>query len=76
MYVQKVTPPFSHPVLTYAQNTNVVELHSRIMKDCDNSHPQLTFYSSGIGTYVPPSLRSFAYWRQLLANKIDLAIAW
>ncbi|KAJ7202268.1 hypothetical protein GGX14DRAFT_570775 [Mycena pura] len=57
-------------------NTNVVELHSRIMKDCDNSHPQLTFYSSGIGTYVPPSLRSFAYWRQLLANKIDLAIAW
>ncbi|KAJ7140656.1 hypothetical protein C8R44DRAFT_827617 [Mycena epipterygia] len=56
-------------------NTNVVELHSRIIKE-DPSTPQLTFYLSGIGTYVPPSLRSLAYWKQLIANKIDLAIAW
>ncbi|KAJ7140600.1 hypothetical protein C8R44DRAFT_846729 [Mycena epipterygia] len=56
-------------------NTNVVELHSRIIKD-NHSTPQLTFYLSGIGTYVPPSFRSFAYWKQLIANKIDLAIAW
>ncbi|KAJ7936896.1 hypothetical protein B0H13DRAFT_2226761 [Mycena leptocephala] len=57
-------------------NTNVIELHSRIVKDSDAPCPQLTFYSSGIGTYVPPSLRSWAYWKQLIENKIDLAIAW
>ncbi|KAJ7907527.1 hypothetical protein B0H13DRAFT_1618356 [Mycena leptocephala] len=57
-------------------NTNVVELHSRIIKDSDEPHPQLTFYTSGIGTYVPPSLRSIAYWKQSIGNKIDLAIAW
>ncbi|KAJ7633989.1 hypothetical protein B0H17DRAFT_961596 [Mycena rosella] len=56
-------------------NTNVIELHSRIIKD-EPHRPQLTFYVSGIGTYVPPSLRSLAYWRQLIANKLDLAIAW
>ncbi|KAJ7711632.1 hypothetical protein B0H16DRAFT_1667731 [Mycena metata] len=57
-------------------NTNVVELHSRIVKDSDGgSKEQLTFYSSGIGTYVPPS-QSFAHWKQWMANKIDLAIAW
>jgi hypothetical protein len=54
----------------------VVELHSRIIKDSDEPHPQLTFYTSGIGTYVPPSLRSIAYWKQSIGNKIDLAIAW
>ena len=57
------------------QNTNVVELHSRIIKD--RSVPQqITYYNSGIGTYVPPSFRSFSYWKQVLGNKIDLAIAW
>ncbi|KAJ6564867.1 hypothetical protein DFH09DRAFT_894391, partial [Mycena vulgaris] len=59
-------------------NTNVVELHSRIIKDSDDpsKKTQLTFYLSGIGTYVPPSLWSFAYWKQLIANNVDLAIAW
>ncbi|KAJ7803963.1 hypothetical protein B0H14DRAFT_2384163 [Mycena olivaceomarginata] len=38
--------------------------------------PGLTFYVSGIGTYAPPSFRSFKYWKQVVANKLDLAIAW
>ncbi|KAJ7854914.1 hypothetical protein B0H13DRAFT_1642136 [Mycena leptocephala] len=63
--------------LIFVQNTNVVELHSRILKDLeDPSKIQLTFYLSGIGTYVPPSIRSLGYWKQWTANKIDLAIAW
>ncbi|KAJ7506852.1 hypothetical protein B0H11DRAFT_1707001, partial [Mycena galericulata] len=57
-------------------NTNVVELHSRIIKESEDRSPQLTFYSSGIGTYVPPSLLSLTYLRQSIGNKIDLAIAW
>ena len=36
----------------------------------------MTFYNSGIGTYARPSWRSFRYWKQVLDNKIDLAIAW
>ncbi|KAJ7140723.1 hypothetical protein C8R44DRAFT_585502, partial [Mycena epipterygia] len=58
-------------------NTNVVELHSRIIKDSkDPSKVQLSFYLSGIGTYVPPSWHSLSSWKQSLANTIDLAIAW
>lgn len=57
------------------QNTNVIELYSRIIKD-DKQHPQLTYYNSGIGTYARPSWRSYTYWKQVLDNKIDLAIAW
>ncbi|KAJ6474565.1 hypothetical protein DFH09DRAFT_889375, partial [Mycena vulgaris] len=56
-------------------NTNVVELHSRILKHHPSAQ-QLTFYVSGIGTYAPPSFRSLAYWSQVVANKLDLAIAW
>ncbi|KAJ7202338.1 hypothetical protein GGX14DRAFT_370463 [Mycena pura] len=56
-------------------NTNVVELHSRVVKD-NTSTPQLTFYVSGVGTYAPPSFRSFKYWKQVVSNKLDLAIAW
>ncbi|KAJ6560510.1 hypothetical protein DFH09DRAFT_921570 [Mycena vulgaris] len=56
-------------------NTNVVELHSRILKHHPSAQ-QLTFYVSGIGTYAPPSFRSLAYWSQVLANILDLAIAW
>ncbi|KAJ6578262.1 hypothetical protein B0H19DRAFT_930856, partial [Mycena capillaripes] len=66
---------YSHEASTSLQNTNVVELHSRIVKESDEPR-QLTFYTSGIGTYVPPSLRSVAYWKQFIGNKIDLAIAW
>ncbi|KAK0186389.1 hypothetical protein F5146DRAFT_129011 [Armillaria mellea] len=53
------------------RNTNVVELHNRILKD-DPDVPQLTFYSSGIGTYVPPSRRSLAHWR----HNLDKIFAW
>ena len=54
------------------QNTNVVELYSRIIKD----DTQPSYYSSGIGTYATPSWRSLAFWAQVIYNKIDLAIAW
>ncbi|KAF8870036.1 hypothetical protein BD779DRAFT_1632606 [Infundibulicybe gibba] len=53
-------------------NTNVIELYDRIIKD----KKQLTYYNSGIGTYAKPSWRSFGYWRQVVSNKIDTAIAW
>ncbi|KAJ6589856.1 hypothetical protein DFH09DRAFT_217728 [Mycena vulgaris] len=54
------------------KNTNVIELYARIIKD-DN---QLTYYNSGIGTYARPSWRSLKYWKQVIDNHIDLAIAW
>ncbi|KAJ6596221.1 hypothetical protein DFH09DRAFT_1024082, partial [Mycena vulgaris] len=54
-------------------NTNVVELHSRIL---DPSAEQLTYYSCGIGTYVPRRAKTFKYWRQRFDNAVDLAIAW
>lgn len=54
------------------QNTNVIELYSQLVKD----ETQLTYYNSGIGTYVKPSWTSLRYITQLIDNKIDLAIAW
>lgn len=54
------------------KNTNVIELYKNLVKD----DTQVTFYNSGIGTYARPSWRSFRYWKQVLDNKIDLAIAW
>ncbi|KAH7925809.1 hypothetical protein BV22DRAFT_1104761 [Leucogyrophana mollusca] len=53
-------------------NTNVIELYDRAYKD----KTQLTYYNSGIGTYARPSFASFTYWKQVLDNTIDLAIAW
>jgi uncharacterized protein (DUF2235 family) len=58
--------------IPFLQNTNVIELYHRIIKD----DTQLTYYNSGIGTYARPSFASIAYWKQVLNNKIDLAIAW
>ena len=52
--------------------TNVVELYSRLEKD----GKQLTYYTSGIGTYVKPSWTSLSYWIQLIDHSIDMAIAW
>ncbi|THV02718.1 WD40 repeat-like protein [Dendrothele bispora CBS 962.96] len=54
------------------KNTNVVELHSRLVK----SDEQLTYYNSGIGTYVKPSLWSPSYWKQFLKHSADMAVAW
>ncbi|KAK0211880.1 hypothetical protein IW262DRAFT_338292 [Armillaria fumosa] len=53
-------------------NTNVVELHGRVLKD-DGGIKQLTFYSSGIGTHVPSGKHSLGNW---LYNAVDMAIAW
>ncbi|THU97213.1 hypothetical protein K435DRAFT_889731 [Dendrothele bispora CBS 962.96] len=54
------------------KNTNVVELYSRLIKD----DSQLTYYDSGIGTYVKDSWTSPTYWKQVLSHSIDMAIAW
>ena len=61
-----------HSFLPFSQNTNIVELYSRLVKNTD----QLTYYDSGIGTYVKPSLTSLSYWFQLVNHSIDMAIAW
>ncbi|KAJ7463743.1 hypothetical protein FB451DRAFT_459560 [Mycena latifolia] len=56
-------------------NTNVVELHSRVL--ADEPAKQNKYYNCGIGTYVPPEAKtSLKYLRQRIDNKIDLAIAW
>ncbi|KAJ7488829.1 hypothetical protein FB451DRAFT_1024522, partial [Mycena latifolia] len=56
-------------------NTNVVELHSRVL--ADQPANQNKYYNCGIGTYVPPEAKtSLKYLRQRIDNKIDLAIAW
>ncbi|KAI0046388.1 hypothetical protein FA95DRAFT_1679826, partial [Auriscalpium vulgare] len=54
------------------KNTNVVELYSRLDKD----KQQLTYYDSGIGTYVRDSKWSPSHWKQVASNTIDMAIAW
>jgi uncharacterized protein (DUF2235 family) len=53
------------------QNTNVVELYSRLEK----SDKQLTYYDSGIGTYVKESASLRHLW-QIIDYTIDMAIAW
>ncbi|KAE9400694.1 WD40 repeat-like protein [Gymnopus androsaceus JB14] len=53
------------------KNTNIVELYSRLVK----GDGQLTFYNSGIGTYAEPSWKSLSYYRQVIANYLDLAFA-
>ena len=65
-----ILPMFS--CLQNVQNTNVVELYKRLEKD---DH-QLTYYDSGIGTYVKEgsfSIRAICQW---LDYMIDMAIAW
>lgn len=57
---------------TTFKNTNVVELYSHLIKN----NRQLTYYSSGIGTYAKPSYQSWKYWKQVLNHKLDMAIAW
>ncbi|KAI0052938.1 hypothetical protein FA95DRAFT_1601309 [Auriscalpium vulgare] len=54
------------------KNTNVVELYSRL----ENDDGQLTYYNSGIGTFVKESRTSPAYWKQVISHGIDTAIAW
>ena len=63
---------FRRSALKSFQNTNVIELYRNLVKD----DTQLTYYGSGIGTYAQSSWRSWNYWKQVVDNKIDLAIAW
>ena len=52
------------------QNSNVVEFYSRVIKD----ENQLTYYDSGIGTYVKPSAKFDRIWQKLY-NFVDMAVA-
>jgi len=54
------------------QNTNVVKLYVRIEK----LDKQQMYYNSGIGTYAKPSWHSWSYWKMIMENNVDLAIAW
>ena len=57
--------------MTTIQNTNVVELHSRLGKN----KKQLPYYNSGIGTYVKPT-NWLGLTKQALVNGWDMAVAW
>ena len=56
----------NHPHFT--QNTNVVKLHSRVLRD-----KQRKYYNCGIGTRVPDGTK--AEWRQKIDNGLDQAFA-
>lgn len=57
------------------QNSNVVELYRNIDKSVNAN--QLTYYNSGIGTYVKPGLaRPITRSLKALDSVIDLAFAW
>ncbi|KAJ7108678.1 hypothetical protein C8R44DRAFT_680055, partial [Mycena epipterygia] len=53
-----------------AQNTNVIELHSRVLDD--PAQKQLTYYTCGIGTYVSSQTGTFKHW----LRRLDDAIGW
>ena len=53
------------------QNTHVVELYSRLEKN----EEQLTYYDSGIGTFVKPSNR-IARFIQFAIHTWDMMVAW
>lgn len=72
----RATTPVTVLLLIFqvAQNTNVVELYSRLEKH----DAQLTYYNSGIGTYVKDSNSwlSWHAWKQWFDNLLDLMFAW
>ncbi|PPQ94486.1 hypothetical protein CVT25_013769 [Psilocybe cyanescens] len=55
------------------KNTNIVELYSRLIRD----ETQLTYYNSGIGTYVADSKSWFSLnaWNQFISHEWDKAFA-
>jgi hypothetical protein len=78
-FSKKVSSPESHFVITVLkclvfidslQNSNVVEFYSRLVKD----KKQLTYYDSGIATYVKDSW-SLSRAKQKTVNGIDMAVA-
>ncbi|KAI0052942.1 hypothetical protein FA95DRAFT_1531655 [Auriscalpium vulgare] len=54
------------------KNTNVVELYKSLIKDDE----QLTYYDSGIGTYVSDDANRFSRWKQAIKHKGDMMFAW
>ncbi|KAJ7468051.1 hypothetical protein FB451DRAFT_1039901, partial [Mycena latifolia] len=57
-----------------AQNTNVAELHSRVL--VESTHRQLTYYNCGMGTYASSDPGTFKDWFRRFHNAVDLAIGW
>ncbi|KAJ7461740.1 hypothetical protein B0H11DRAFT_2055821 [Mycena galericulata] len=55
-----------------SRNTNVAQLHSRVL--IDQAQTQLTYYDCGNGTYTSNRGGSFKCWLQRLAG--DLGFAW
>jgi uncharacterized protein (DUF2235 family) len=52
----------------------MIELYKLILEE--KEHNQRTWFNSGVGTYVWPSWKSPNFYVQVIAHKIDLAIAW
>ena len=76
-FVLIINSAFFVYLLPLAQNSNVVELYSRLVKSKD----QLTYYNSGIGTYVKDSKSwkswfSLRAWKQGFDHALDEAVAW
>ena len=61
----------AHRIIWTPQNTNVVELYSRLDKD----DKQLTYYNSGNGTYVKGS-NWLGITKQALVHGWDMAVKW
>ncbi|KAI0028425.1 hypothetical protein K488DRAFT_35083, partial [Vararia minispora EC-137] len=57
------------------KNTNVIELYSLVDVLGEGAN-QVTYYNSGIGTFVPKRYKSLKSFKQWVDNVIDLAIAW
>ena len=71
-YAVRCTVRFvAHRIIWTPQNTNVVELYKRLQKN----KRQLTYYDSGIGTYVKETF-SIRAAVQFFDYAIDMAIAW
>lgn len=71
MYIVVICNIYHNPLILFKlKNTNIVELYSRLVKD----DTQLTYYNSGIGTYVPDS-SSLSSFTQYLSHQWDKAFA-
>ncbi|OBZ69655.1 hypothetical protein A0H81_10342 [Grifola frondosa] len=51
---------------------NIDQLHKKLVKD----KTQLTYYNSGVGTFMPPSTLTLRYWKRRIDGTLNLQIAW
>jgi uncharacterized protein (DUF2235 family) len=75
LYVRRSSCSYDATRTQIAQNTNVVEMHSRIRADDQDN--QQKYYNSGLGTYVPyRTLSPWRHWKQWFTNVRELSVAW